>query len=264
VVREILAGFSWPRAFASAGEPISIFRQAAPFGAQSKEVEFRCVRTTEGFIAAMAAEARVSEARTDDLLLDVFSAHIRERRAISRHLHGALTQDLVALSLSLSGMRDEGSRDFSEAIAHVERCCRGVRALSYILAPPSFLDSNLMETISWYAGVLRSDAGVDFAIEADALPADPPEEIKSLFFAALQQMAAAAIWHPEGARMRVRLKARARAFSMRVDCDCQPSEPVAESPLIRERARALGGWTRLTTKRKEATLEISVPWSPAR
>jgi len=259
-LRGILAGSSWPRAFAAAGEAVSIFREVMQFGGSPKEVEIRCVRTAGGFAAAILLAPR-SEQSVTDLLLDIFSAHILERRAISRHLHGALTQDLVALSLSLSGMRDDGGSGLSEAIAHVERCCRGVRALSYVLAPPSFLDSSLMETLAWYAGVLRADAGVDFEIEADPLPEDPPEQIKSLFFAALQHMAAAAIWHPQGAKIRVRLDSSGRQLSMRIDCACEPDEPVAESSLIRERAKALGGWTRLTANSEAATLEISVPWS---
>ena len=219
----------------------------------AKEVEVRCVCTAGGFVAAVALAPR-SEQSATDLLLDIFSAHILERRAISRHLHGALTQDLVALSLSLSGMRDEGGIGLSEAIAHVERCCRGVRALSYVLAPPSFLDSSLMETLAWYAGVLRADAGVDFEIEADPLPEDPPEQIKSLFFAALQHMAAAAIWHPQGAKIRVRLRFSGGQLSMRIDCACEPDEPVTESSLIRERAKrsAAARSLRRTAKRRRS------------
>lgn len=266
-VREAAGGFSWPRAFASEGETVSIFRQVIPFGAQPKEAEVRCVRTAGGFVAAIGFELRsepgVSESDVNGLLLDIFSAHIMERRAISRHLHGALTQDLVALSLSLSGMREEGERGLSAAIAYVERCCRGVRALSYVLAPPSFLNSGLMDTLAWYAGVLRADAAVDFEIDADALPKDPPEEIKSLFFAAVQHMAAAAIWRPHAAKIRVQLRAGVGKLSMQVDCACHPEEPVTESPLIRERARALHGSTRLLTSPESATLDISVPWSAA-
>jgi hypothetical protein len=260
--REVLAGCSWPRTFAASGEPISIFRQVMLFGGKPGDVEVRCVRTRGGFVAAIAL-APPFEPGVKDLLLDIFSAHIVERRAISRHLHSALTQDLVALSLSLSAMREEGGPGLSDAVAYVERCCRGVRALSYVLAPPSFLNSDLMETLAWYAGVLRADAGVDFEVVANELPEDLPEEIKSLFFAALQHMAAAAIWHPHGAKIRVRLHASGEQLSMNVDCACQPDEPVAESPLIRERARALGGSMRLMVNREAATLEISVPWSAA-
>jgi signal transduction histidine kinase len=229
-------------------------------------VEVCCVRTAKGFVAGVAlapAEPGVSASGLDDLLLDIFTAHIVERRSISRHLHGALTQDLVALSLLLSGMREEGELGLSEAIAYVERCCRGVRALSYILAPPSFLDSGLLETLAWYAGVLRADAGVDFELDAQGLRGDPPEEIKSLFFAALQHVAAAAIRGPRGAKIRARLRASGGQLSMRVDCACPPDEPVAESPLIRERVRALGGSTRLVNNGAAVMLEVSVPWSAA-
>src|SRR5579884_1252185 len=123
-VRTAVAEFSWPGEFAQSGEPVRIFRSVMPFGRQPGQAEVRCVRTAAGFVAAMSFAQ-------NDLLLDIFSAHIVERRAISRHLHGALTQDLVALSLSLSAMREEGGHELSEAIAHVEKCCRGVRALSY-------------------------------------------------------------------------------------------------------------------------------------
>ena len=260
--RAALAECSWPGAFAASREPVSISRQVMHFGRQTRNVEVRCIRTAGGFVAALAF-SQDSQPGVNDLLLDIFSSHIHERRAISRHLHGALTQDLVALSLSLSGMREEGGLGLSEAIARVERCCRGVRALSYVLAPPSFLDSGLMETLVWYADVLRADAGVDFEIEGDALPGDPPEEIKSLFFAALQHMAAAAIWHPDGVKIRLRLQARDGNLSIRVHCACRRDEPVAESTLIRERARTLGGSMRLTTSSEAVTLEMSVPWSRA-
>jgi len=260
--RAALAESSWPGAFAASQEPVSISRQTMRLGPQTSNVEVRCIRTSGGFVAALAL-SQDSGPEFHDLLLAIFSAQILERRAISRHLHGALTQDLVALSLSLSGLREEGGFGLSEAIARVERCCRGVRALSYVLAPPSFLDSGLMETLAWYADVLRADAGVDFEIQGDTLQEDPPEEIKSLFFAALQHMAAAAIWHPDRVKVRLQLHARDEKLSIRIDCACRRDEPVTESPLIRERARTLGGSMRLTTNSEAATLEMSVPWSPA-
>jgi len=260
--RAALAECSWPGAFAASGEAVSISHQVMRLGPQTSNVEVRCICTAGGFVAALAL-SRDSGPGVNDLLLAIFSAHILERRAISRHLHGALTQDLVALSLSLSSLREEGGFGLSEAIARVERCCRGVRALSYVLAPPSFFNSGLMETLVWYADVLRADAGVDVEMEGDALQEDPPEEIKSLFFAALQHMAAAAIWHPDGVKIRLQMQARDGNLSIRVDCACQRDEPVTESPLIRERARTLGGSMRLTTNSEAATLEMSVPWSPA-
>lgn len=260
--RAALAESSWPGAFAASQEPVSVSHQVMRLGSQTSNVEVRCIRTAGGFVATLAL-SQDSGPGVNDLLLDIFSSHIFERRAISRHLHGALSQDLVALSLSLSGMREEGGLGLSEAIARVERCCRGVRALSYILAPPSFLDSGLIETLVWYSDVLRADAGVDFEFEGDTLSEDPPEEIKSLFFAALQHMAAAAIWYPDGVKIRLRLQAGDGNLSIRVDCACQRVEPITESPLIRERARTLGGSMRLTTNSEAATLEMSVPWSPA-
>ncbi|HWD99815.1 MAG TPA: hypothetical protein VG345_12285 [Bryobacteraceae bacterium] len=256
--RKALAGLAWPREFAAGGELVSVSRRPIAFAAG--EAEVLCARTADGFIAAIRI-GKGAEERGRDMVRDIFSAQLVERRAISRHLHGVLTQDLVVLSLSLSGLREEGNARLSEAIAYVDRCCRGVRALSYVLAPPSFLDLGLIETIQWYAGVLRADAGIDFEVKTPPMAADPPEEIKDLFFAGLQQMAAVAIWHSGGSAIRAALTYRAGMVSIHIECVCPPDEAMRESPLIRERARALAGWTLFTTNRRKTSLEISVPWT---
>jgi signal transduction histidine kinase len=256
--REAFAGLAWPREFAGGGELLSVSRRPIAFTAG--EAEVLCARTADGFIAAIRI-GKGAEERGRNMVRDIFSAQLVERRAISRHLHGVLTQDLVVLSLSLSGLREEGNARLSEAIAYVDRCCRGVRALSYVLAPPSFLDLGLIETIQWYAGVLRADAGIDFEVKAPPIAADPPEEIKDLFFAGLQQMAAGAIWHSGGSAIRAALTYGAGMVSIHIECVCPPDEAIRESPLIRERARALAGWTLFTTSRRKTSLEISVPWT---
>lgn len=269
VLREALGAASWPRDFALGRENISIAESILQFPAGAPVLaEFRCVRGREGFVAVLLLRprgdpaSRMEEPGTDSVF-EIFSALMLERRAISRHLHGALTQDLVALSLSLSGVGNLQSTALSSAMAHVDRCCRGVRALSYVLAPPSFLNAGLIETIVWYGDVLRADAGIDFLLDLQPLPADPPAPIKELLFAGLQQMAAAAIWRPENARIRVRIRHEDRSILMRVDCACRPDEPVYESPLIRERAKTLGGRTRFTRGENEFSLEISLPWLAA-
>jgi signal transduction histidine kinase len=262
--RAAFAELRWPREFAAGGELVSASRHPIAFAAG--EAEVLCARTADGIVAALrlllAGGMGKRPGRPErDLVHEIFSAQIGERRALSRHLHGVLTQDLVALSLSLSGLREEGNAALAEAMAYVDRCCRGVRALSYVLAPPTFLGSGLIETIQWYAGVLSADAAIDFEVKAPALAADPPEEIKDLFFAGLQQIAGVAIWHSGSAAIRAEVTYQAGMVSICIECACPPDAAVRESPLIRERARALGGWTRFTTNRKKTSLEIAVPWN---
>ncbi len=256
--RKSLAGLAWPREFAAGGELVSVSRR--PFAFAAGEAEVLCARTAGGFVAALRIGTRAGP-REREMVRDIFSAQLLERRAISRHLHGVVTQDLVALSLSLSGLHGDGKDRLSAVVGYVDRCCRGVRALSYVLAPPSFLNLGLIETIQWYAGVLRADAGIVFDVTAASIPADPPEEIKDLFFAGLQQMAAAAIWHTSRSEIRTALTYGAGMVSIRIECVCPRDETIRESPLIRERARALAGWTLFRTKRRKTSLEISVPWT---
>src|SRR5690242_20489358 len=64
-----LAGLPWPRAFAASRESVSISRHEMSFGAQTRNVEVRCVRTTEGIVAAVAV-APPSQPGVNDLLLD--------------------------------------------------------------------------------------------------------------------------------------------------------------------------------------------------
>jgi signal transduction histidine kinase len=256
--RAAFAEMAWPHEFAASGELISVSRHPVAFAAAQAEV--LCARTARGMVAAIRIGDK-NGAKARDVVADIFSARLFERRTLSRHLHGVLTQDLVTLSLSLSSLREDENAKVSEAIAYVDRCCRGVRALSYVLAPPSFLDAGLIETIHWYAGVLRADAGIDFEVKAPPLRIDPPEEIKDLFFAGLQQMAAAAIWHSHHSAIRTAVSHRAGMLSIQIDCVCDPDETVRESPLLRERARTLAGWTRFTTTREKTSLEISVPWT---
>ncbi len=216
-----------------------------------------CVRTSDGFVAVLTPALSAPNS-----LAEIFSGLVRERQAMSRHLHNALTQDLVALSLSLSGIAADSGESLSSAVAHIDRCCRGVRALTYVLSPPAFLNAGLIETIEWYGDVLRADAGVHFVLDPGTLPADPPEPIKELLFAALQHVAATAIWQPGGAVIRLSIRYLAGSILMRIECACRSDEPLRESPLVRERARTLGGVTRFSSAIGNASLEVSIPWSP--
>jgi signal transduction histidine kinase len=178
-----------------------------------------------------------------------------ESRDMARFLHDTISQDLVALSYNVSYLEtiavNQPARAHAEsALDLVDRCCRFIRAMSFMLAPPSPPETSLEESIRQYVDYMREETGLQATACIDSVPVTVPLEAQSLLFAAVQK------WIEQGIRtlgkpaISVRLWNRGSGTVLEMETvRCASAPPVESRPrspntgwaLIRERTRALGG-----------------------
>lgn len=94
-----------------------------------------------------------------------------ERRAIARELHDTTAQNLLAITLNatrlrepLSGASEPARRILAETLALAEQCLREVRTLSYVLHPPLLDDVGLASALRWFAKGFSERSGIEVEV----------------------------------------------------------------------------------------------------
>jgi PAS domain S-box-containing protein len=184
----------------------------------------------------------------DNLSCELMTDRTAELRDISRFLHDTISQDLVALSFNVSKLEFMaldlmGQTAADSAMKLVDRCCRDIRLISYMLEPPSLSETRLDASIEQYAGYLRKETGLTIRVDFDAAHEAVSTEAQLVFFAAVQVWVAGAIRSRPKADISIRLRSGGAATVLELEMIC--AAPVLSTlpglAVIRERARALGG-----------------------
>jgi PAS domain S-box-containing protein len=172
---------------------------------------------------------------TDSLSLKLIKDRAAELRDISRFIHNTIAQDLVALSFNVSELQ-------ATALGLLDRCCRDVRVISCMLAPPVLPETSLEESIELYAGYVREEAGLPVAVDVDPVSGTVSPEAQALFFAAVQKWLVRGILSRSRPEISVRLRDRGQGAVLDLEM-AAPALGVSISgwAIIRVRARALGG-----------------------
>lgn len=188
----------------------------------------------------------------DGLSREVLTDRIAELRDISRVLHETITQDLVALSFYVSELeaaaRDLPSRTHAEAtLEMIDRCCRDIRIISYMLAPPSLYETTLEASIELLASSVRDEVGLTIAVDIDPVPESVSPEARVLFFAAVQSWVARGIRSHPRPELSVRLENRTDGTVLQLEMVSAgytlpaPAVPSNGWGFLRGITRALGG-----------------------
>jgi len=216
------------------------------------------IRDDKGEIACVVVTLDPAASLSRELM----GERITERRDMSRFLHGTISQDLIALSFSVSRLQAAvpaggDAADVNHALDLIDRCCRDARVFSYMLAPPFPCESDLATAIEAYVDFLRDEAGLSIALHTVPMPESISAEIHALFFAVVQEWAARAIRNYPGANLSIRLDTAKldtgrREVLLEVECTPGVPLPAADSgclphaildgwAIFRERVRDLGG-----------------------
>jgi PAS domain S-box-containing protein len=210
---------------------------------------------------------------TDSLSPTLMMDAIAESRDMARFLHDTISQDLVALSYNVSYLEsiavNQPARSHAgSALDLVDRCCRFIRAMSFMLAPPSPPETSLEESILQYVDYLREETGLRATACIDPVPARVPLEAQSLLFAAVQKWIAQGISVRGKRAISVHLGNRSAGMILEMESVRLVSEPSVESrprslntgwALIRERTRALGGEFTIAGDSTRIFARISLP-----
>ena len=192
---------------------------------------------------------------------------------MSRFLHNTISQDLIALSYNVSfldtaALAPSARTHASEALSLIDRCCRYIRVMSFMLAPPSPPETALEESIGQYTDYMREEAGLAVIADIDLVPVTVRPEAQLLLFAALQKWIAQGIRTRGKPRISVILKSHGARTVLEMetlsDASVPPMEPRPPSPhagwaVIRDRIIALDGEFQLGGDSTRVFARISLP-----
>jgi PAS domain S-box-containing protein len=227
------------------------------------------IRDSAGY--AQYVVCTVTESTSGRFLTD----RIEELRNMSRFLHDTISQDLIALSYNVSYLEtaamDQSAMTHTRAAADlIDRCCRYVRVMSFMLAPPSPPQNTLEASIGQYTDYLREEAGLAVVTDIDPVPDTVRPEEQLLLFVALQKWIAQGIRTRRKPRISVRLRSRGARTVLEMETLCDASvhslEPRQGSPqagwaVIRDRTLALGGDFHVDGDSSRVFARISLPRS---
>jgi PAS domain S-box-containing protein len=218
-------------------------------------VSCAAIRNSAGNVRYIVCTVIDSLSRIDNLSGALMTDAIAESRDMAGFLHDTISQDLVALSYNLSYLEtlavNQPARSHAgSALDLVDRCCRFIRAMSFMLAPPSPPETSLEESIRQYVDEVCEETGLRATACIDSVSATVPIEAQSLLFAAVQKWIAQGVSARGKRAISVHLANRGAGMVLEMETVRVASEPSVECrpralntgwTLIRERTRALGG-----------------------
>jgi two-component system, NarL family, sensor kinase len=118
-----------------------------------------------------------------------------ERRAIARELHDTTAQNLLAITLNatrlrepLNGAGESVRRILAETVGLAEQCLQEVRTLSYLLHPPLLDEMGLASALRWFAKGFSERSGIDVDVRVvEDNGAALPREIATTLFRVAQE-----------------------------------------------------------------------------
>jgi PAS domain S-box-containing protein len=207
---------------------------------------------------------------TDSPSREVLNDRAGELKDISRFLHDTISQDLVALSFNISELearvRDGPMGNHARlAVDMVDRCCRDIRVISYMLAPPFLSETTLQESIELFAACVREETGLTITVDLGQSPRTIAPEARVLVFAAVQSWVARGISSHSKPDLCIRLAKSESEIELDLEAILTESEsPLPAAPLsgwslFRSIARALGGDADIAQEPFRASASIRLP-----
>jgi PAS domain S-box-containing protein len=198
----------------------------------------------------------------DSLSREFMKDRSEELHVLSSVLHDTISQDLVALSFSIGGLETNiggfetmanGLRPqtgTASALDLIDRCCRHIRVLGYMLAPPLLCEATLEASIERFTGYVREETGVTFVLDVDPVSDSVSPYAQLLIFTVVQAWTVRGMRSGAGSKVTIRLRNQGARTVLELemvrpepaDRALLPGGPLdAGWSAIRERARAFGG-----------------------
>lgn len=200
----------------------------------------------------------------DSLYRELMRDRSTELQNMSRLLHDTISQDLVALSFHVSyfetrALDQPAQSQLKSALALIDRCCRFVRAMSFMLAPPSPPENSLDTAIGQYTEYLREETGLAITTHIDPVSPALPPEAQSVLFLAVRKWIAQGIRTRKRPEISVRLTSRTTGTVLELGLVPPAGVSTGGWTLIRERTRALGGEFDIAADSNHITARMSFP-----
>lgn len=152
-------------------------------------------------------------------------AELNERRRIGRELHDSTSQLLVAARLGLSRLEgrvaadDEARHVLEDARQAIEGAQHEIRNFSFVLHPPSLIETGLEEALRSFAVGFARRTGLQIAVEVGRAGWRMPFTVKVALFRVAQEALMNVYRHARAARVAVRLRHKGRRIVLEVEDD---------------------------------------------
>jgi signal transduction histidine kinase len=249
--------------------------------AQALETEIAERRRVEEELRQSQAELEsLVELRTAalrQLSLRLLSLQDSERRRIARELHDSLGQYLVALKLNVDMLKKSPERGelWSQSEELTERCIAEVRALSYLLHPPTMDAVGIASAARWYVEGFSLRSGLKLTLDAPEDPVRLPDTIELALFRVLQEALTNVHRHSGASAANILIRRSSEHVILEVRDNGRGMEQemldrFRETGIgvgvglmsMHERARELGGKVDLESDRSGTLVRITIPVPP--
>jgi PAS domain S-box-containing protein len=145
------------------------------------------------------SEYRGDRAGRDSLVSEFVRARETARRAIATFIHDTVAQSLVVLSFSLEAWQQgPEERDADKARGLADHCCRQIRLLSHLVAPPEVAAGGFFEAIEFHTRALREADVIDIDFRSEVSPDAFSAEVGAALFFTIHELTAGAVANHAG------------------------------------------------------------------
>jgi len=217
-------------------------------------------------------ERKRLEAEQRRLETQLATAEERERQRIAADIHDEPLQALAALSLRIAALRKRhNDRPLEVELAKlentVELAVRQLRQLVFDLRPQELDREGLGSAVRRLVEDRVPTHELTVSVHS-SLPREPQGEVASVAFRIVQEALTNTLKHAEAGHVDVTLEERGGGFAGVIQDDGGGFDPEAVPPghfgldTMRERAKLVGGWCRITSTPGEGTrVEYWMPFA---
>lgn len=231
-------------------------------------------RTRIRQLANEAAGRSRAENRVKTLALRLVTIQEEERRRLSRELHDEFGQQLTALRLILSAMREVDGKeihqhlDFADRIA--ARLDQDVDRLAWVLSPPTLDEFGLVAALDTFVQQWSEYHRIPANLKASGISPRLPRDIENHLYRVVQEALNNVVKHAQATRASVTLNQADHRVRLAIHDNGQGFDTAAAAshsgmglPGLRERVALLGGEVEVeSSAARGTTVTVMVPIAP--
>lgn len=234
------------------------------------EGQVRSVERTERALRESTADVR----RLMDRLVE---AQESERRRLADDLHDLIGQNLTALGIDLTTLKQRLPPDAAAACAEridamralVEKTIDAIRGVMTDLRPPALEEFGLAPALRWYVAEFSERTGMKASLSIPEVDRRLPRDAELALFRIAQEALTNAAKHSEGSTVHVGITQKAGRLRLSIEDDGRGfPDPVGARrarrggwglPAMRERAEAHGGRLTIEFPGRGTRLIVEIP-----
>jgi signal transduction histidine kinase len=198
-----------------------------------------------------------------DVVSAVFTDRIAELREISRYLHDTVSQELVSLAFTLGFIEsmplpDSVRTEMESAQRMIDQCCREIRLIGSMLAPPSITGIPLHSAIEQLADFVMQETGIRITCDLDPAPT-LSDDSQVLLATTVQSWLSVPIRRRAEPEVLIRLRESPHEVTLELGMSSAPAGAADGWAVLRERSRALGGNFSVTVESERVSAWLRLP-----